>query len=204
MARPRRSEHTREALLETGIKLLSQQGYHGTGIKQILDEVQVPKGSFYNYFPSKEAFVAEIIDSYSKQLYTEADSFLGASNSSPADKIREMYQFMLESFTQGEKIEGCLIGNIAAELGSSSKLCQQALQAAYSRWQVRLSKLIEDAQQQGEFRKDVSADLLAGFFWSAWEGSLLRVKMDSDIQSGKETLDVMLNHLLKPSYQETI
>ncbi|OUS39938.1 TetR family transcriptional regulator, partial [Oleispira antarctica] len=55
MNRPRRSEQTREALIEAGIEQLSRHGYHGTGIKQILDEVSVPKGSFYNFFASKEA-----------------------------------------------------------------------------------------------------------------------------------------------------
>ena len=59
MNRPRRSVQTREALIEAGIEHLSVHGYHGTGIKQILDEVNVPKGSFYNFFASKEAFVAD-------------------------------------------------------------------------------------------------------------------------------------------------
>ena len=53
MARPRRSEQTREVLIEEGIRQLAAHGYHGTGIKQILDAVCVPKGSFYNYFDSK-------------------------------------------------------------------------------------------------------------------------------------------------------
>ena len=56
MARPRRSENTRQELLELGVRLLSENGYNGTGLKQILDEAGVPKGSFYNYFPSKEAY----------------------------------------------------------------------------------------------------------------------------------------------------
>ena len=68
MSRPRRSEHIREALIQAGIEQLSIHGYHGTGIKQILDEVNVPKGSFYNFFASKEAFVAEVIARYSQDL----------------------------------------------------------------------------------------------------------------------------------------
>ena len=55
MARPRKSEHSRQDLLDTGSRMLTEFGYHGTGIKQVLDAVGVPKGSFYNFFPSKEA-----------------------------------------------------------------------------------------------------------------------------------------------------
>ena len=54
----------RENLLNHGVALLMQQGYHGTGLQEILDAVQVPKGSFYNYFGSKENFAAEIIGHY--------------------------------------------------------------------------------------------------------------------------------------------
>ena len=67
MVRPRKSEHSRQELLDTGSRMLTEFGYHGTGIKQVLDAVGVPKGSFYNFFPSKEAFVAGIIYQYGEQ-----------------------------------------------------------------------------------------------------------------------------------------
>ena len=76
MSRPRRSEHTREALIQAGIEHLSRFGYHGTGIKQILDDVNVPKGSFYNFFASKETFVAELIQAYSQDLLLQLDDFI--------------------------------------------------------------------------------------------------------------------------------
>ena len=76
MSRPRRSEHTREALIDAGIEQLSVHGYHGTGIKQILDDVKVPKGSFYNFFASKEAFVAEVIGHYSQKLLAQLNDFI--------------------------------------------------------------------------------------------------------------------------------
>ena len=62
MARPRQNEHKREELLQKGMDLLSDHGYHGTGLKKILDTVAVPKGSFYNYFESKEALFVDIMD----------------------------------------------------------------------------------------------------------------------------------------------
>ncbi len=68
MARPRLSEGTRQRLLQHGMSAFLQQGYHGTGIKQVLDEVGVPKGSFYNYFASKEAFGAAAIEYYADCL----------------------------------------------------------------------------------------------------------------------------------------
>ena len=53
--------NTKEHLLTTGYKLIAQKGFTAVGIKQILDTAGVPKGSFYHYFASKEAFGEAII-----------------------------------------------------------------------------------------------------------------------------------------------
>ncbi len=45
---------TREALLRAGMEILTEQGFVATGIDTVLKRVQVPKGSFYHYFDSKE------------------------------------------------------------------------------------------------------------------------------------------------------
>ena len=57
-------KHSRENILEGGIELFRNNGYHGTGIQHILKSLNIPKGSFYNYFKSKEEFVLEAIKLY--------------------------------------------------------------------------------------------------------------------------------------------
>ncbi len=60
-----RNKHIKRTnLLDHGVSLLMTQGYHATGVKEIVDAVQVPKGSFYSYFESKEAFAVEAITHY--------------------------------------------------------------------------------------------------------------------------------------------
>jgi len=71
MARPRKSDQARQQLLTTGSQMLIKNGYHGTGIKQVLDVVGVPKGSAYNFFSSKESYVASIIHHYGEQVAEE-------------------------------------------------------------------------------------------------------------------------------------
>lgn len=198
MSRPRRSEHTREALIEAGIAQLSQHGYHGTGIKQILDEVKVPKGSFYNYFASKEAFVAELIREYAANVLRELDSFQQASQHtmSPLDQIRAVYTYMLTKYESLECRQSCLIGTIAAEIGGSSELCQQAMQDAVKTWSQRIGALIVAAQQRGQLRSDIPADKVSGLIWSVWEGSLIRMKLDGNSQSARDTINLLLDVLL--------
>ncbi len=202
MPRPRRSEKTREALLQTGIEQLSLNGYHGTGIKQILDIVNVPKGSFYNYFSSKEAFVAEVLKEYSEQALARLDDYVDTSTEAPLDKIKTIYNFMLKEFSNQNCQQGCLIGSIAAEIGNQSELCQTAMLESVSLWKLRVNQLIADAQLKGQVRNDLSAEQITSVFWAAWEGSLLKMKMEGSVDSAKEVLSLMLEHLLLPPFPQ--
>jgi TetR/AcrR family transcriptional repressor of nem operon len=198
MSRPRRSEQTRAALIKTGIEQLSLHGYHGTGIKQILDLVKVPKGSFYNYFASKEAFVAEIIGVYSEQLLNLLDQYIDDSDESALDKIKTVYSMMLTKFSSQDCQQSCLIGSIAAEMGNQSALCQKAMLESVASSKIRIARLVQQAQVDGQIRDDISAAQLTDVFWATWEGSLLTMKMEGSIVSAKQVLYLMLDDLLKP------
>ena len=54
--------NTRERIIETGAAIIHCKGFNYTGIQEILNAAKVPKGSFYNYFKSKEDFGLQIID----------------------------------------------------------------------------------------------------------------------------------------------
>lgn len=196
--KPKKSELTRSALIEEGIQQLSEHGYHGTGIKQVLDAVKVPKGSFYNYFGSKEAYVAEIILEYNHQALTMFDEFVDQSTLPALDQLKTIYEFMLNKFVDNSCQKGCLIGSIAAEIGNTFELCQKAMQASVNDWLSRLTALVSRAQTEGTIRKDIPSNDLAELIWSAWEGSLIKMKMDGDIQSPKKVIYLTLETLLKP------
>ena len=60
-------------LTQAGRDLFSRQGYNATGIQAITDHAGVPKGSFYHYFASKEAFGAALLDAYFDAYMTRLD-----------------------------------------------------------------------------------------------------------------------------------
>ena len=59
-----RSPTTRDHLLQVGLRRIRSMGYASTGVKEILDDADVPKGSFYHHFASKEAFAKEVLELY--------------------------------------------------------------------------------------------------------------------------------------------
>ncbi len=200
MSRPRRSEQSREALIEAGMNQLAQYGYHGTGIKQILDEVKVPKGSFYNYFDSKEAFVAEIIEHYASQVFDELVRFVDSTRDqlTAMDQLKAIYAYMMNKYEALGFRQTCLIGSIAAEIGSSSERCQKAMSEAVNLWCQHITELVAEAQRDGDVRADLPPHELAHLIWSVWEGSLLRMKLEGSSESGRKVLRLLLDQLLPP------
>lgn len=155
MPRPRRSESTREALITAGINQLSTYGYHGTGIKQVLDEVKVPKGSFYNFFASKEAFVSELIKHYSDDLLARLTDYFQhqAKGLTPLDKLKAINYLSLQKFAETQFKSSCLIATISADIDADNRLCQQALNQAVDDCLQVITTLFEQAQQSGEVRE---------------------------------------------------
>ena len=198
MARPHKSEQTRTDLIQVGMDQLSEIGYHGTGIKQILDVMQVPKGSFYNYFDSKEAFVAEVVEEYGRGLIEELDESISNSQLCAVTQLQVIIDDSIDNYESLGCRRGCLIGSLAAELGGQSKLCQEALQQVVIQWEQRITELLYRGQQAGDIRTDLRAEQLASIFWSCWEGALMRMKLEGKTEPLREMAALLLNTLLRP------
>ncbi len=196
MGRPRLSHETKTRLLDEGVASLIEQGYHGTGIKEVLDQVKVPKGSFYNYFESKEHFGAEVIRHYAGQFLSQLDSQLGKPKADALSELKKCFKQMIRNFEGSSQACGCLVGNLGAELGASSELCREALAGAMHGAEQRFATTIKRAQEQGTVRTDISADDLAEFLWNSWEGALIRMKIENSVQPLRKFCTLVLDKFL--------
>lgn len=185
-------------LLNAGVTLFLRQGYNATGIQEITEEAGVPKGSFYNHFASKEAFAAAIVDRYAAYSLRSWHRMMRSAPAEPLATIRHVFTHMLAYHERTEVSSGCLVGNLAAEIALWSEPCRQSLLAAQLAWRQRLAGLIAVAQVAGEVRGDIEAGALAGLAWNAWEGALLRVKMERSIRPLCESTALILDHLFRP------
>ena len=95
MARPKNPDTIRPLLLGVGLTLFAKRGYHGTGIKEIVDNAGVPKGSFYNYFKSKEEFGIEIIRWHSADFWQKWHSSINENAADPLQALQDCFEVML-------------------------------------------------------------------------------------------------------------
>jgi len=197
MSRSIQKEINRENLLNQGVALLMQQGYHGTGLQEILDAVQIPKGSFYNYFGSKENFGVEVIKHYITPYIQQITSYLEQSN---ADALSALQRYFNESIAELERTDfkgGCLLGNLIGEIGDSSEICRVALQTTLNSYRDVLQLGLSLAQQQGTIRTDKSARDMADLLVNTWQGALLRMKVEQSTEPLKQCCQALLGDFFK-------
>ena len=197
MAKTSQKLTNRENLLNQGVILLTQQGYHGTGLKEILDAVQIPKGSFYNYFGSKENFAAETIQHYINPFIAQLSGHLQNPDN---DAFSALLLYFNELITELEKAGykgGCLLGNLMGEISDTSELCKKSLQLAVHRYRDVLQEALLKAQREGTVRTDKSAEDMADLLVNMWQGALLRMKIEQSSTPLKQCCDNLLGDLFK-------
>ncbi len=180
--RPRKQidgrHETRAALLRAGVEILTEKGFAATGIDQILRRVGVPKGSFYYYFDSKDAFGLALIDSYANYFAHKLDKWL-LDESSPA--LTRIANFIADARAGMERHgfrRGCVIGNLGQEMGALPELYRTRLAEVFADWESRLARCLEIARQEGTIAETSDCMGLARFFWIGWEGAVLRAKLE--------------------------
>jgi len=146
MPRPPNPE-VRRRLLAAGLDLVHARGFTASGVKDITDAAGVPKGSFYAYFSSKEAFAAAILEHHWADIETRLVPILDEDGSAQK-RITRFFHALADEHEAGDFLLGCLVGNLSLELGGSSEPVRTELVSMLA------SQLIE-----------------------AWEGAALRGKV---------------------------
>jgi TetR/AcrR family transcriptional regulator, transcriptional repressor for nem operon len=187
----------KENLLSQGVQLLMQQGYHGTGLKEILDAVQIPKGSFYNYFSSKESFAAEVIQHYIAPFIEQLDNHLQNPKLDGLSALKTYFDELIVELEKAEFKGGCLLGNLMGEIGDTSALCQQSLQLAVHQYRDLLATGLKKAQLEGTIRMDKSADDMADLLVNTWQGALLRMKIEQSAEPIKQCCHNLLDDFFR-------
>ena len=173
---------TREHLIETGLQRIHRIGYTATGVKEILDLAEVPKGSFYHYFPSKEAFVQEVLQRYASREAQRLETVLGDDKLPPLKRLRKYFNELISVYGQKGPISGCLLGKMSVEVAAQSPEIQSLLSSAFGHWQKAIAALLRSAVDQGELPRSTKADDLASFLVNSWEGALVRSQAEKSDQ----------------------
>lgn len=189
-------ELTKNKILEAGLDTFKRQGFNATGIQEIASIAGVPKGSFYNYFGSKEEFGVAIIFYYSDVFIEKWHRLLAQGGADPYLAMRYVFVQMIVEYEEAERKPGCLLGNLAAELSEASEDCRVAMQNVIHTWKKLMVEQLVVGQENGTVRSDLTAEQLANFVWDSWQGSLLRMKIENSTAPVKSTLAILFDQVM--------
>ena len=187
----------KDKLLDQGVSLLLEKGYHATGLKEILDTVQIPKGSFYSYFNSKEQFAAEAITHYIEPFIQRLTGHLQNPKLDGLAALKAYYTELIAEVAQNGFKGGCLLGNLMGEIGDTSPMCREALLDAVNRYSELQRSALERGQREGKVRMDRSAKAMANLMLNGWQGALLRMKVEQSVEPLKAVCEDLLDDYFK-------
>ncbi|WJG07905.1 TetR/AcrR family transcriptional regulator [Aliiglaciecola sp. LCG003] len=168
---------TRAELIRSGLEQLTEHGFTSSGIEPILKKIGVPKGSFYHYFSSKEAFGQELIENYANYFSSKLDVHLLDHSAAPLARIASFVEDAKAGMQRHQFKRGCLIGNLGQEVDSLPAGYRQLLMTTFASWQQRIQRCLEQAKVQKQISATADCEQLAEYFWLGWEGAVSRAKL---------------------------
>ncbi|MEH6596068.1 MAG: TetR family transcriptional regulator C-terminal domain-containing protein [Colwellia polaris] len=188
----RDSNQTKQLLIQSGVEYFTEFGFAASGIDLILKKVSVPKGSFYHYFSSKEAFGLAVIEEYSRYFAKKLDIHLLNENNKPLIRIANFAIDAKEGMTRYNFKRGCLIGNLEQEVTQLPESHRLQLLATFDDWQRKMAVCLQLAQQENAIAPSLDCNALASFFWLGWEGAIAKSKLTQNLAPIDGFIDTFL------------
>ena len=189
--------NTRDRIIETGAEIIHRKGFNHTGIQEILNAASVPKGSFYNYFKSKDDFGLQIIDYFSAHFKRIAKKTLEDTTVSPLNRIYGFLTAFMEYFESQNYAGGCPIGNLAQEMGDLSPAFRKKLSEAIDMMVDAYSRVLATAQKDGKILKNLDIRDTASFIVAGWHGAIIQMKLTQSLAPLKNHRKFIFDHILK-------
>ena len=189
---------TKQKILEAGAELIHLKGFNHTGLQEILNAAGVPKGSFYNYFNSKEDFGLQVIDHFAGYYTFISRPILEDPALSPLQKIKSLLEWFMEFFKSKDYAYGCPIGNLAQEMGDLSPAFRDKLRSALDIMVDSYSGVLAEAQKEGKISQRLDVREAAYFLVSSWHGALMHMKAIKGPEPLENHKRFIFDHVLRP------
>src|SRR5262245_57523811 len=112
----------KERLLRHGMRLFYAQGFNGTTVDAILASADVPKGSFYHHFGSKDVFGQAVLERYAQFQFDLFDKWAAKKNLTTSEKLVGYFKELSQIFVKSGYQRACLSGKFSTEVAAASDL----------------------------------------------------------------------------------
>ncbi|HWC95893.1 MAG TPA: TetR/AcrR family transcriptional regulator [Candidatus Sulfopaludibacter sp.] len=183
---------TRERLLEAGRFLFWERGYAATGIAEILARAQANAGSFYHFFPGKEALLLAVLDSYLEGLEPVIVQPAFAATPDPVERIFAILAGYRERLVQTDCSYGCPLGRLALEIEAENLPAHGRIAANFKGWTGAVRRCLEDARER--LPAELDLDSLATFVLTVMEGGVMQSRSHRRMEPFDQSVAQLRNY----------
>ena len=188
----------RQHILDTAQNIIVGRGFTAVGLSEILKSANVPKGSFYHYFNSKEAFGEALLESYFSDYMVQLETLLNRPSVSAAQRLLAYWATWIETQSACYPEGKCLAVKLAAEVSDLSEPMRMVVQDGMEGVITRLANAVSDAVNDGSLPGGTDTRGLATMLYQLWLGASLRTKVTRDqmpLQAAFETTSLLLSQI---------
>lgn len=175
------SSDVRESLLTAGRQAMAAKGYSAVGLKEILDVAGVPKGSFYHYFASKDAYGEALLDAYFADYLADVDDILSVPGLSMAQRLTNYWESWRANQSFADCQGRCLAVKLGAEIADLSPPMREAMLRGTGAIIGRIAAAIEVGKAEGSLHIQGTPHELAQSLYHLWLGSSILVKVSRTV-----------------------
>ena len=172
--RLRRSAEIRERLFRSALELFALKGFANTTVEDITEAADVGKGTFFNYFPSKE----HILLAFGEMQLAKLESAIAEARDSHIS-TEQFLRALPERMTQEPTRHPGIIRTILQAYLSTSAV-RESMMDMQRRVHALHTQIIQMGQERGEIRADIPAAEMAGVFRQTVFGTLLMWSLYGD------------------------
>jgi TetR/AcrR family fatty acid metabolism transcriptional regulator len=174
----------RRQILDAAIRVFATRGFHACRVSDVADEAGVAYGLVYHYFGSKEEILNTLF-SERWQIMLDAIAEIDRQPGVPArDKLYEVASFIIDSYRHEPELMKVIIVEVTRAANSFGREHLAKIREAYD----MIGQIVEGAQQEGVFKREISADFAALMFYGAIE-QLLSGWIFSVIPQGEDDFE---------------
>lgn len=191
------TEHkdVRKHILDTGKKVIVGKGFSAMGLAEILSLAEVPKGSFYHYFKSKEAFGEALLEDYFAGYNQRLEVLLSDKNKTAAERLLTYLQRWQTTQESADPDGQCLVVKLSAEVSDLSEMMRHALRLGTEGLLAQLTACIAEGVQDGSLATTLIPEQSALALYELWLGASLLTKLRHDSSALDQAMQTTLKLL---------
>nr|WP_314527935.1 TetR/AcrR family transcriptional regulator [uncultured Pseudomonas sp.] len=167
----------RQSILDTAQLIVGRKGFSAVGLNEILQTAEVPKGSFYHYFTSKDAFGVVLLDHYFDNYVHGMQQLFEQPGLTQHAKLMRYWQCWIDNQTGCTDAGKCLAVKLGAEVSDLSEPMRLALQRGTARTIGVLAEALQQGVEDGSVAITQHPDSLAQRLYALWLGTSVMSKI---------------------------